>query len=88
MPCNRDRKHRFILSFGKFRVTGNDAVANVLRDCGLEVFEEWALDLIIADLIQSARAGIKRNRANRAIYAKYGIVPVSHLVTHNSDRRA
>lgn len=72
MPCNRDRKHRFILSFGKINAhCGNEGVTSALIDFGLEAFEEWALDAIIADLIKTERSRIKRNRENRVIYASY-----------------
>lgn len=72
-PCNRDRKQRFILSFGRVKGVGvgNEGVCTILYDYGLEAFEEWAIDLMVADLVQSARAGIKRNIENRKAYEAF-----------------
>lgn len=72
MPCTRQRKERFILSFGKITGarTGNDAVTTVLSDYGLEIFPDWAIDLMVEDCISSARSTVKRNRENRRIYAE------------------
>ena len=69
---SRARKERFILTFGKpHGPTGNDGVSSILRDYGLEAFDEWAIDLIVEDLIRSARSAIKRNRQNREAYAAF-----------------
>ena len=67
MPCNRDRKHRFILKFGKVKTSNfcNGGVSSVLASYGLEAFEEWALDLMISDIIEQERAAIQRNIKNR-----------------------
>jgi hypothetical protein len=72
MTSTRQRKERFILTFGKITGvrTGNDAVSNVLSDHGLEIFPDWAIDIMVADCISSARSAIKRNNENRRIYAE------------------
>jgi hypothetical protein len=71
MTSTRERKERFILSFGKITgQTGNDAVSSCLGTHGLELFPDWAIDEMVADCISSARSAIKRNRENRAIYAR------------------
>jgi hypothetical protein len=72
MEATRERKERFILSFGKINgQTGNDAVSNILRVHGLELFEDWAIDVMVNDLIDSARSGIKRSIHNRKCYAAF-----------------
>lgn len=71
MSSTRERKERFILSFGRITGarTGNDAVTSVLSDYGLEVFPDWAIDLMVADCIRSWRRSQRINRENRRIYA-------------------
>jgi hypothetical protein len=70
-PASRAHKERFILSFGQITgQTGNDAVSSVLRQYGLELFEEWVLDAMVTDLISAARQAIKRNNENRRIWAE------------------
>lgn len=72
MTSTRARKERFILSFGKpTGQTGNDAVSSCLRTHGLELFPDWAIDLMVEDCISSARSTAKRNRENRRIYAAH-----------------
>jgi len=72
MSSTRERKERFILTFGKITgQTGNDAVSSCLRDNGLEVFPDWAIDSMVEDCIRSARSAIKRNRENRQANAAY-----------------
>lgn len=71
MTCTRERKEQFILSFGKISSarTGNDGVTCILAGYGLEVFQDWAIDLMVLDLIATARLRIRLNRENRRIYA-------------------
>lgn len=71
MQATRERKHRFILSFGRITgQTGNDAVSSCLRTHGLELFPDWAIDEMVADCISAARSATKRNIENRRIYAR------------------
>lgn len=72
MTSTRERKERFILSFGKITGarTGNDAVTSVLSDYGLELFPDWAIDLMVEDCIRSARSATKRNIENRRIHQR------------------
>lgn len=67
MTSTRERKERFILTFGSIRGcrTGNDGVSTIVSDYGLEAFHDWAIDLMVEDLIRSAREATKRNIHNR-----------------------
>lgn len=77
MDTTRAHKERFILSFGKITGVRNDAVDCVLSVHGLEVFPDWAIDLMVTECIDIARSAAKRNRENRAITA-------AHLARHTS----
>lgn len=71
MTSTRERKERFILSFGKITgQTGNDAVSSLLRTYGLEVFPDWAIDEMVGDLIRYARSQTHHTIRNRRIYQR------------------
>lgn len=72
MQATRERKERFILSFGKpNRPTGNDAVSTILHDYGLAEFSDWAIDAMVEDLIAQARSAIRSRIENRRTYEAF-----------------
>lgn len=71
MTSTRERKERFILSFGKINgQTGNDAVSSCLRTYGLELFPDWAIDEMASDLVRYARSMTHNTIQNRRIYQR------------------
>ena len=72
MQATRERKERFILSFGKSWTTGgNEGVGFILYRAGLSCFTDEAIDEMVDYLIELAQQRIKSNIRNRRVWAAF-----------------